>query len=74
MYDDGIRFGMNFIDRWCKENIKHKYRYDYISIIKRSEQWEIKNTEGDARVVFAFQDKHDYTLFALRWSSAKIDS
>lgn len=63
--------GMYRVDKWCKENLKDKYRFDFLRVIKApstNNEWEINELGGGDYIFAAFKNPKDYTLFLLRWS------
>ena len=64
----GIRYGFYDIEEWCKNNLKHKFRRDIITLVKIDNEWYNNSIGGQSKVVFAFKDKQDFVFFQLRWA------
>ena len=63
--------GTFVVDKWCKENLKGKFRLDFHRAMKAPStayEWEINELGGGDYVFFACKDPRDYTWFLLRWS------
>ena len=63
--------GTFVVDKWCKENLKDKFRLDFHRAMKApgtAYEWEINELGGGDYVFFACKDPRDYTLFLLRWT------
>ena len=57
------------ITKWCEENLKHKFRFDFHRIVKATNGNCITNELGGGDYIFAaFKDQRDYAHFLLRWS------
>jgi hypothetical protein len=69
-YGDWLQ-ALDEMDNWCKENIKHKYRYDVHRVIKTEYNGYCLNDIGGLDYVFfAFKDEKDFMWFALRWGGS----
>jgi hypothetical protein len=64
--------GTFVVNKWCKENLKGKFRFDFHRVQKASwsssNQWEINELFGGDLIFFACKDPKDYTWLLLRWS------
>lgn len=69
-YGHGIqRFGYDDIAEWCRENLKHKHRYDFQRVITNyNGEWEVNEIGGSDYWFLAFTDEKDYIHFMLRWA------
>jgi hypothetical protein len=62
--------GSFVVNKWCKENLNEKFRFDFLRVIKwppNSNEWEINEIGGGDYIFFACKSPIDYTLFKLRW-------
>ncbi len=68
--------GLAVVNQWCKENLKHGYRYDIHRVISQGAigldnvadyEWEINEIGGLDFVFFAFKDEADFLWFSLKW-------
>ena len=63
--------GHYVIDKWCRENLKSKFRFDFHRVMQSpstANEWEINEVGGGDYIFFACKDAQDYTWFLLRWS------
>jgi hypothetical protein len=63
--------GTFVVDKWCRENLVGKYRFDFHRVARSAasdNEWEVNELGGGDYIFFACQDPKDYTLFLLRWS------
>lgn len=67
----GSVYGFHKIDAWCKENLKNKFRLDYLRVHRdyHDNQWTINELGGQDRVFIAFKDERDYIWFMLKYSN-----
>jgi hypothetical protein len=69
-WDLGID-GIYIADKWCKKNLKGKFRFDFHRVMRApstANEWEVNELGGGDHIFFACQDPKDYTLFLLRWA------
>lgn len=61
--------GVYVADKWCKENLEGKFRFDFHRAMRSTaNEWEVNELGGSDHIFFACQDSKDFTLFMLRWS------
>ncbi len=63
--------GTFVVDKWCKENLKGKFRLDFHRAFKANStanDWEINEIGGGDYIFFACKDPKDFTLFMLVYS------
>jgi len=62
--------GHYVINKWCKENLKDKFRMDFLRVFQDSytQEWHINEIGGDDYIFIAFKDERDMVWFTLRWS------
>jgi hypothetical protein len=69
-WDLGID-GVYIVNKWCKENLKGKYRFDFHRVVRApstSNEWEINEIGGGDHIFFACKNEQDYMMFLLKWS------
>lgn len=66
----GIVYGFQEIDAWCKENLKNKFRLDYLRVNRDyyDNEWTINELGGQDHVFVACKDEQDFSWFMLHWS------
>jgi hypothetical protein len=62
--------GHYVINKWCKENLKDKFRFDYLRVFQDSytQEWHINEIGGGDYSFIACKDRLDMAAFKLRWA------
>lgn len=63
--------GMWVMHKWCNEQCKDKFRFDFHRAIKfpsTANEWEINELGGGDYIFAAFKNERDFTWFMMRWS------
>lgn len=72
IYDWDIHIdGTYIITKWCEENLKNKFRFDFQRVFRASStdnEWELNEIGGGDYIFVAFKDQKDYTYFLLKWA------
>jgi hypothetical protein len=65
--------GHYVINKWCHENLKDKFRFDFLRVIQDSytKEWEINELGGTDYIFIAFKDERDLMWFRLRWEGSR---
>ena len=65
--------GMPVIHQWCKENLKDKFRIDFLQVLKDSytDEWEVNGIGGGDYYFIAFKNESDMMWFKLRWEGSR---
>jgi hypothetical protein len=65
--------GMPVIHQWCKENLKDKFRIDFLQVLKDSytDEWEVNGIGGGDYYFIAFKNESDMIWFKLRWEGSR---
>ena len=72
IYDWDIAYdGVYVATNWCKQNLKHKFRFDFHRVWRSSatgNEWSINDIGGGDHIFFACKDSTDYMMFLLKWA------
>ena len=72
IYDWDIAYdGAYVATNWCKQNLKHKFRFDSHRAWRSSatgNEWSINDIGGRDYIFFACKDSTDYMMFLLKWA------
>jgi hypothetical protein len=65
--------GRYVINKWCQENLKDKFRFDFLRVWKEhyTQEWEINSLGGGDYIFIAFKDEKDFMWFKLRWEGSR---
>jgi hypothetical protein len=61
------------INKWCKENLKDKFRIDFLRVLRNdyTNEWEVNEIGGGDYIFIAFKNERDMMWFKLRWEGSR---
>jgi len=65
--------GRYVINKWCQENLKDKFRFDFLRVWqdRYTQEWEINSLGGGDYIFIAFKNEQDFMWFRLRWEGSR---